>query len=170
MAGCLICVFGSLGEYVLVKVLYSVTEDVRFHYVEKSEFHNEPDGQANGEPIVFDDNGFHSLSHRTSKSARSPAKKCFGDSSNYNHPCHESIFLEKIIYRKLRLPLQWVDPVNGHTILLWKKIDNFSKWFFPLTFCVFCGLYWLILYLHYVATQVQPYSRKFDIHRSSCIE
>ncbi len=164
MAGCLICVFGALGEYVLVKVLYSVTEDVRFHYIEKSEFHNEPDEQAtNGEAICFDDNGFHSLSHRTSKSARPRTK-------NMSHPIHESIFLEKIIYRKLRLPLQWVDPITGRTIMLWRKIDNFSKWFFPLTFCIFCGVYWLILYLHYVATQVQPYSRKFNLHRSACIE
>lgn len=164
MAGCLICVFGALGEFVFVKVLYSVTEDVRFHYIEKNEFHNEPDEQAtNGEAIVFDDNGFHSLSHRTSKSARRTTK-------NINQPSYESIILEKIIYRKLRLPLQWVDPVNGRIILLWRKIDNFSKWFFPLAFCMFCALYWLILYLHYKATQVQPFSRKFDLHRTACIE
>ncbi|CAL8118134.1 unnamed protein product [Orchesella dallaii] len=32
MGGCMIWVFGALGEYVLVKVIYSVTEDAKFHY------------------------------------------------------------------------------------------------------------------------------------------
>lgn len=34
MAGCMIWVFGALGEFVLAKVIYSMTEDAKFQYHE----------------------------------------------------------------------------------------------------------------------------------------
>lgn len=49
---------------------------------------------------------------------------------------------------KMKIPLQWTNPKNGKQILLWKCIDNISKWMFPLSFVIFCTIYWIVLYIH----------------------
>lgn len=34
MAGCMVWVFGALGEFVVAKVIFSLTEDAKFNYHE----------------------------------------------------------------------------------------------------------------------------------------
>lgn len=169
MAGCLICVFGSLGEYVLVKVLYSATEDAKFHYFEKAKFQEEAamTAEANGEVVLNE--GDLQTSHTCRRHKLSRTSYTDSKQPQRSFSFADPTYLDCSVIGNLRIPLQW-DGSNGKSILLWRKIDDISKWVFPFTFCIFCAFYWIILYIHYVSTNVQPYSRKFNLYRSTCIE
>lgn len=64
MAGCMVWVFGALGEFVLAKVIFSLTEDAKFHYHEdhlkffsqpglspQHDYTMKPNGARNGRDI-----------------------------------------------------------------------------------------------------------------------
>jgi hypothetical protein len=184
MAGCMVWVFGALGEFVLVKVIFSLTEDAKFNYhedyVEYQSKQTLRDADYSGlnlhqrnitnssEPLerlpeVRSDSIGHLDANWHPKEVMNPTgshkrrrsisllklkmhdKKDFDDSVSV--ATTSSASLDKNIW-KFRLPLQWVDPKTDKQILLWKIIDNFSKWIFPLTFVIFCTIYWIVLYIH----------------------
>ncbi|ODN04119.1 Glycine receptor subunit alpha-3 [Orchesella cincta] len=186
MGGCMIWVFGALGEYVLVKVIYSMTEDAKFLYaldmsasnmrkkdqdVLKTgdrQLSNEDDSptQTNPRRRVSTMDFRPNSSMSTAYCGNDDDRNIIGN-FRARSPSLNSVRLDKGL-GKLRLPLQWIDPKSGRQKLLWKKIDNICKWAFPLTFCIFCGVYWMLLYAHYRANVVQPFSSLIDLNRTSC--
>ncbi|CAL8118138.1 unnamed protein product [Orchesella dallaii] len=192
MGGCMIWVFGALGEYVLVKVIYSVTEDAKFHYAldmtPSNRRKNVQDTPKTGEGQLNENNSpppppqnnprrRHSSNIEFRPNSSISALVCGNDDitddrnfiGNFRmrSPSLNSVKLDKGLGR-LRIPLQWIDSKSGRQMLLWKKIDNLCKWLFPLTFCIFCGIYWIFLYVRYGANVVKPFSPVEDLNRTSC--
>jgi len=179
MAGCMVWVFGALGEFVLVKVIFSLTEDAKFHYhedyleyqsrvtlgnsgAEASHQQNNNEQTLQVPPVAFPgtvDNNYwhagelhpHSLMTRRLSQRRRHMAQANSDLGSRGDTVSiattSSASLDKNLW-KLKLPLQWYDVKTGKSVLLWKKIDNFCKWFFPLSFVIFCTIYWIVLYIH----------------------
>jgi hypothetical protein len=132
--GCMLSIYFALAEFVIVKVIYSVTEEVR-----KSNLVLEIGGMKKGQTRQKEVKGVKS-------------KKRLGSVvlSGRSIATEDLPALNKTVLGK-EFSLIWIhegkDQQNNRErrSVLWRRIDRICRWAFPLIFDIFCVIYWSLL-------------------------
>ncbi|CAL8105065.1 unnamed protein product [Orchesella dallaii] len=153
--GCMLAIFGAMAEFALVKVLYSITEEIRRQNRVETLWRRNDGENENFMFYPQEISQQHTL-WAIAMPMPSYRKKRLGSVVLSGRSVATS-HLPQIDWHTIfgiRIPLVWTrfqDDADGSSssstrkYVLWREIDNVSKLLFPTLFFLFTICYWIIL-------------------------